>query len=136
MAELRMPKINIVMLSGRLTREPEFKAVGSKMTALAKLSIAVDNSFQKNGEWVNEAYYFDVECWGKAADKAQDLHKGDPVIIDGSLKYHSWNDENMQKKSAVSIVAYKFHHLSKSNDRIDGIPTADVPGKEITDVPF
>jgi single-strand DNA-binding protein len=59
MSELRFPKINMIVLSGRLTRDVDLRYIPSG-TAVAKLSLAFDRSYQKNGEWQQETSYLDV----------------------------------------------------------------------------
>jgi single-strand DNA-binding protein len=49
--------------------------------------------------------YFNVTMWKGMADwVANNLHKGDEVVIEGRLRWHEWED-NGQKRSAVDITA-------------------------------
>ncbi len=140
--ELKFPRINTIILSGRLTRDTELRYT-SNGKAVAKLSIAFDKSFQRGGEWVQESSYIDVTVWEKTAEKcAEELTKGSPVLIEGSLRTYTYQDKNNQNRKAVEITAYKVNFLEKSpkNNSIESHPAnnQDAPESIITadDVPF
>lgn len=125
MSELRFPKINTIVLSGRLTRDIDLRYIPNG-TAVAKLSIAFDRSYQKNGEWQQETSYIDVTVWSKRAEQcAETLHKGSPVVIEGYLRTHSYTDSNNQNRKATEIVASKVSFLEKSNFSANPKPADD-----------
>lgn len=92
---------NIVMISGRLTRDAELSYTNSGL-AMLKFSIAVGSSYKKNDEWVNNVDFFEGVMWGKKAEKFSGLIKGDFVIATGSLKQDRWEKDG-KKFSKVSI---------------------------------
>ena len=100
-----MLNINRVMLTGRLTREPETKYLPSGM-AVTNISIAVNRRFQdKSGEWRDETSFIDVEVWGKAAERlAETARKGQPVYVEGRLKQESWERDGV-KQSKIRVSA-------------------------------
>lgn len=100
-----MLNINRVMITGRLTREPETKYLPSGM-AVTNLSIAVNRRYQdKSGEWREETSFFDVETFGKTAERlAETARKGQPVYVEGRLKQDSWERDGV-KQSRVRISA-------------------------------
>jgi single-strand DNA-binding protein len=100
-----MLNINRVMLTGRLTREPETKYLPSGM-AVTNISIAVNRRFQdKSGEWRDETSFIDVEVWGKAAERlAETARKGQPVYVEGRLKQESWERDGV-KHSKIRVSA-------------------------------
>lgn len=125
MSELRFPKINTVILSGRLTRDVELRYIPNG-TPVAKLSIAFDRSFQKNGEWQQETSYIDVTVWSKRGEQcAEYLRKGSPVLVEGYLRTHSYVDSNNQNRKATEVVAYKVSFLEKSEMGSDQYNPAD-----------
>lgn len=146
MSDLRFPKINTIVLSGRLTRDVDLRYIPSG-TPVAKLSLAFDRSYQKNGEWQQETSYIDVVVWSKRGEQcAENLHKGSPVIVEGYLKTRSYTDSNNQNRKIAEVVASKISFLekseytaspeAKSNDFTSG--SQPEPTSEITDddVPF
>ena len=91
--------INKVFLCGNLTRDPEKRKAGE--TPVIGFGIAV-NEYRKNGEYT---HFFDVDVFGKrAVALADSLKKGMRVVIEGRLRYSTWETEG-QKRSKVSIVA-------------------------------
>jgi single-strand DNA-binding protein len=100
-----MLNINKVMLTGRLTRDPETKYLPSGM-AVTNLSIAVNRNYQdKSGEWKEEVSFIDIETWGKVAERAaESLKKGQPVYVEGRLKQDSWERDGV-KQSKIKVTA-------------------------------
>lgn len=114
MSELRFPKINSVIISGRLTRDVDLRYIPNG-TAVAKLSLAFDRSYQKNGEWQQETSYLDVIVWSKRGEQcAENLHKGSPVVVEGYIRTRSYVDSNNQNRKATEIVANKISFLEKT----------------------
>lgn len=101
-----MLSLNKVMVTGRLTRDPETKYLPSGM-AVTSIAIAVNRRFldSKTNEWKDETTYLDVETWGKMAERlAETLTKGKPVFVEGRLKTDSWERDG-QKHSKLKVVA-------------------------------
>lgn len=146
MTELRFPKLNTVILSGRLTRDVDLRYIPNG-TAVAKLSLAFDRSYQKDGEWQQETSYIDVIVWSKRGEQcAENLHKGSPVIVEGYLKTRSYTDSNNQNRKATEVVSSRISFLEKTDYSAgpESTPTSNLQdnetdtSSEITndDVPF
>ena len=136
--------LNRVMLIGRLTRDPEVRFLPSGMQ-VTSLSIAVSRKFKdKNGEWREETSFFDIESYGKLAERVgSQLSKGYQVIIEGELRQDRWESPSGEKRSKVKIVAERIALLGKPSDR-NAKPTSaeedlDIPVEDFEsdeDVPF
>ena len=85
-----MPDINQVAFSGRLVQDPDFQFTDSGSTRLDE-RIAVNRSYRdRNGEWQEETFFFNIVLWQKAAEAfAQCLHKGTPFFTTGRLQRYS-----------------------------------------------
>ncbi len=119
-----MLNINRVMLTGRLTRDPETKYLPSGQ-AVTNLSVAVSRSYQdKNNEWKEETSFIDIETWGKLAERmAETARKGQPVYIEGRLKQESWERDGVkQSKIRVSADMVKAFEVPRGgqSDRSGG----------------
>ncbi len=105
--------VNVVVVTGNLTRDPELRHLGSG-TAVCKLRIAV-NSRRKDGqsgEWVDKPNYFDVTVWGAQGENcANYLAKGRPVAIEGRLDWREWEDQGGNKRQSVEIIANTVQFL-------------------------
>ena len=104
--------VNVVVVTGNLTRDPELRHLGSG-TAVCKLRIAV-NSRRKDqsGNWVDKPNYFDVTVWGAQGENcANYLSKGRPVAIEGRLDWREWEDQGGNKRQTVEIIANTVQFL-------------------------
>jgi single-strand DNA-binding protein len=99
--------VNVVVLVGNLTRDPELRATGGG-TSVCRLGIAVNERSKdpSTGEWGERPNYFDIDVFGAQGENcAQYLSKGRQVAIEGRLRWRSWETQDGQKRSAVSVVA-------------------------------
>ena len=99
--------VNVVVLVGNLTRDPELKAMPSG-TSVCRLGLAVNERTKdpNSGEWGERPNYFDIDVFGAQGENcAQYLAKGRQVAIEGRLRWRSWETPEGQKRSAVSVVA-------------------------------
>jgi single-strand DNA-binding protein len=102
--------INSVVLVGRLTRDAELKYTNSGMP-ISKLGLAVNRKRKKDGQWTEEANFFDVLLWGKIAEALQPyLVKGKQIGIQGELSQNRWEQDG-QPRSRVEIVANNIQLL-------------------------
>jgi single-strand DNA-binding protein len=115
--------INIVAITGNLTRDPELRSTPSG-TSVCKLRVAV-NSRRKDGstgEWVDKPNYFDVTVWGAQGENcANYLSKGRPVAVEGRLDWREWEAQDGSKRQAVEIIANSVQFLgSRSDNQVGG----------------
>ncbi len=135
MPDLRMPDINSIHLCARLTRDPETRNLPSG-TAVCNLGVVYSRKFKKQGqtEYSEETTFIDVECWDKTAERAAELHKGDPVHIEGSLKMDAWEDDSGQKRTKLKIRAHRIQPMAWVGTKT-AAPAAAAPDNE-DDIPF
>ena len=108
--------INVVCVTGNLTRDPELRHLGSG-TAVCKLRIAVNTRRKDGNEWVDKPNYFDVTVWGAQGENcATYLSKGRPVAIQGRLEWREWQNDNGDKRQAVEIIADSVQFLGSRGD--------------------
>lgn len=109
-----MAGYNRIVIMGNLTRDPEYKQLTSG-TAVCKLGLATNRQFKnkQTGSMVQEVCYIDVDVWGAQAESCrQYLQKGRPVLVEGRIKFDSWEDQNGQTRSKHSIVADRVVFLA------------------------
>ncbi len=103
--------MNVVVLIGRLARDPELRFTGSGK-AVATFSIAVNRPFSKT----NEADFFNVVVWGKAAENcANYLAKGRLVGVEGRLQSRSYETQAGDKRYVTEVVAGRVEFLEWGN---------------------
>ncbi|MBN98783.1 MAG: single-stranded DNA-binding protein [Gemmatimonadetes bacterium] len=118
MSELKMPAINQVALSGRLVQDPEFRFVENGVARLSA-RLAVNRSYRdRDGEWREEASFFNMVAWHKLAEfAAERIHKGTPVFVAGRLRSHSWKDEDETPHTLVEIQVRSLQLLEKQTEK-------------------
>ncbi|HKH79228.1 MAG TPA: single-stranded DNA-binding protein [Solirubrobacteraceae bacterium] len=110
--------INRVVLVGRLTRDPELRALPSG-TSVCALRVACSSSRKDAaGEYRERPNYFDVSLYGAAAESvSRYISKGSRVGIDGRLEWREWESSDRQKRQAVNVVADTVQFLDSPGDR-------------------
>ena len=102
---------NKVVLVGNLTRDIELRYIQSG-TAVGSAGIAVNRKFSVNGEKRDETCFIDITFFGRQAEIAnQYLNKGSKVLIEGRLKFDTWQDQNGQNRSKHSVVVENMEML-------------------------
>ncbi|MCK4499141.1 single-stranded DNA-binding protein, partial [Candidatus Babeliales bacterium] len=102
-----MSGYNRVIMMGNLTRDPDYKQLSSGQS-VCRLSIASNRQFKsrQSDELVQEVCFIDVDVWGAQAENCNKyLEKGRSVLIEGRVKFDTWQDGEGQKRSKHSIVA-------------------------------
>lgn len=125
-----MKNINKVMVVGNLTRDASIRRTQGDL-AIMEVGIAVNDSKrnQSTGEYEDYANFFDCVMIGERAEKlAPMLTKGLKVVIEGKLRYNSWEKEG-QKRSKVEIIIGQVDFLSPKGQQqpTDSMYDEDIP---------
>jgi single-strand DNA-binding protein len=109
-----MATMNVVMLMGNLTRDPEIRSLPSG-TAVADLRLAISEEYKdRDGVEQKKVCYVDVTAWDKQAEFCrQFLHKGDPILVEGKLDYHEWQTDQGEKRNKLRVRAARVSGLAK-----------------------
>jgi single-strand DNA-binding protein len=110
--------INRVVIVGRLTRDPELRALPSGIN-VSSLRVACNSSRREtDGSYSDRPNFFDVSIYGASAESVNRyMRKGSRVALDGRLEWREWETDN-QKRQAVSIVADTVQFLEGPGDRL------------------
>lgn len=99
--------LNRVMLIGRLTSDPEMKALPSGQS-VAQLRLATNRYTSQDGERKEFTDYHDAVAWNMGQRKLADLagkylKKGSLVYLEGRLQTRSWEGKDGQKRYRTEI---------------------------------
>jgi single-strand DNA-binding protein len=133
--------VNIVVLVGRLTKDPELKYTPGNGIAVATFTLACDRPFT-NQQGEREADFIPIVTWRKQAEScSQYLVKGSLAAVTGRLQIRSYEDQEGKRKWISEIVADNVKFLDNKkkqqgdsgtvDDMLDSATEID-PG----DVPF
>jgi single-strand DNA-binding protein len=114
MADVKLAVINKVLLSGRLTRDPELRYTPSG-TAVTSFSVASSRNYKgQDGEWKQTVAYVNAVAWGKQAVLVNEyLKKGSAVFVEGRLNSRSWETEEGQKRSVLEVTTERVQFLDR-----------------------
>lgn len=95
--------LNLIVLQGRLTREPELKTTQSGMT-VCSFGLAVERDrASKSGE--RETDFFDCSAWQKTGEfVSKYFGKGSQILISGRLQSRKYTDKEGQNRTAYEIM--------------------------------
>ena len=104
-----MISMNNVQLLGKITIAPKVRSLKSG-AKVAELGLGIPESFKKqNGDWDSRMHYVDVVRWDRQADYAEEhLHKGDGLLVQGSLQFDQWETKEGGKRSKVKVRAQRI----------------------------
>lgn len=130
--------LNKVVLTGRLTRNPELKYLQTG-TPVATFTLAVNRPKRDGHE--NEADFLPVVVWGSQAENAQKyLRKGSEVVIAGKIQTRTYEKDGY-KRYITEIVAREVKYTS-NNKKVNnstnesGIEGFEPMDDEDDDIPF
>ncbi len=100
--------MNRVMLTGRLTRDPELRSLANGKS-VTQFSIAT-HDYRAGSE---RAEYHNVVTWDRLAEIcSQYLGKGQLVAVEGRIQTRQWEDDKKTRHWRTEIVASSVEMLS------------------------
>ena len=102
-----MPSFNKVILMGNITRDPELRFLPNN-TAVCDVGLAVNDRYQNKatGQWEDRPNFVDCTAFGRNAENiSKFFNKGNPIFIEGKLRFEQWEDRTSgQKRSKLKVV--------------------------------
>ena len=106
--------MNKVLLTGRLTRDPELRSLASG-SSVAQFVVAT-NEFRGNGK--ERAEYHNVVVWDRLAEICgQFLGKGQQVLVEGRLQTRQWDADRGARHWKTEVVGSSVEMLSGRRKR-------------------
>ncbi len=113
--KLRLPRINDIKISGRLTRDPEIKYTNDN-TLVVHICLAFDKlKKDEYGNYQAVSNFIDAVAFGKAAETLEKAHKGSPVIIEGNFFINTYTDKEGVSRKQPEININRIHILEKDD---------------------
>ena len=99
--------MNKILLTGRLTRDPEVRYGGENNSAIARYSLAVDRRFKREGE--SNVDFFDCVAFGKTAEVIEKyLKKGTKIMVEGEMHNNDYTNKDGVKIHAMQVICSSF----------------------------
>ncbi len=108
--------VNNVTLLGRITRDPEVKAVGNG-SAVCNFTLAVNRNF-KNQQGEYEADFINVVAFGNTAQRMQQyVAKGNLLAVTGRIQTRNYENNMGQRVYVTEVVANNVSFVESRNSR-------------------
>lgn len=102
--------LNRVVLIGRLTRDPELRRTANNL-AVASFTIAVDDSFRRQGEERN-TLFMNCSIFGNRAENvAKFTRKGSLVAVEGRLNQRKYTRKDGVQMTVVETICDSVEFL-------------------------
>ncbi len=110
-----MASVNKVILVGNCGRDPEIRYLPSGQ-AVANVSVATSSrrKDKNTGESIEDTQWHRVTFYDRLAEIAGEyVKKGQPIYVEGRLKYGKYTDKDGIEKNTVDIIATEMQLLGK-----------------------
>ena len=110
--------MNKVFMTANLTRQPELKITpsGAKVCNLGLASNERWNDAQ-SGEQRESVTFVECEAWNRTAESIFEyFKKGDPILIEGTLRFDAWTTDDGQNRNRLKIRINRWEFMRQRLD--------------------
>ena len=109
---------NLVVLSGRLTADPELKTT-SNGVSVCSFTIAVDRRHKQGEE--RQADFINIVAWRSTAEFiSKYFSKGSMIGIEGSIQTRRYQDKDGNNRTAFEVVANNAQFMDSKRQESNG----------------
>lgn len=112
---ITMASVNKVILVGNCGRDPEVRYMPSGQ-AVANVSVATSSrrKDKTSGETIEDTQWHRVTFYDRLAEIAGEyVKKGQPIYVEGRLKYGKYTDQSGVERNTVDIIATEMQLLGR-----------------------
>lgn len=125
--------MNKVILTGRLTKDPEVKSVSSGKT-VAKFTLACDRRFKNKQTGKKEADFIPCVFWGQQAEFiAEYAHKGSQCGVIGRMEPRSYDGNDGVKRYITEVIGDEFELIGGGGAASGGQQQSQKPAGKPTE---
>lgn len=116
---------NLVVLTGRLTADPELKTTNTGIS-VTSFSIAVNRRYRAGEE--TQTDFINIVAWRQTAEFiTKYFKKGNMIGIEGSIQTRKYTDKNGNNRTVFEVVASNAQFVESKKD---STPSAGTAGEE------
>lgn len=109
---------NLVVLTGRLTADPELKTTPNGVP-VTSFSIAVNRNYRAGEE--QQTDFINIVAWRQRAEFiTKYFTKGSMIGIEGSIQTRRYQDKNGNNRTAFEVVANNVQFVESKRDSASG----------------
>ena len=109
--------LNVVVLTGRLTADPELKST-SNGVSVCSFTIAVDRRYKQGEE--RQADFINIVAWRSSAEfVSKYFKKGQMIAVEGAIQTRRYQDKDGNNRTAFEVLAnnVQFADFGKKEDK-------------------
>ncbi len=127
---------NRMTICGRLTRDPELK-YSAEGEPFCRFRVA-QNPRDRGVKASSKPLFLECLIWKKNAEACgEHLHKGQTVLVHGTLQVREWTNAEGGKSGIIQLFAEQVEFGPKPRGTAEGMrPSDQDPGQGEEDVPF
>ena len=112
--------MNRVQLEGFTGADAELKYLPSGQP-VANLSVATSERYKDaKGNDQEKTEWHRIVVFGKAAERAGKVRKGQLITLEGKLQTRSWDGKDGKKQYITEVVAHKVHVIQLGEQQASG----------------
>ena len=116
---------NLVVLTGRLTADPELKTTQSGIP-VTTFSIAVNRNYRAGED--QQTDFINIVAWRQRAEFiTKYFKKGNLIGIEGSIQTRRYQDKNGNNRTAFEVVVNNAQFVESKRDGAANAPVANEP---------
>ena len=109
---------NLVVLTGRLTADPELKTTANGIS-VTSFSIAVSRRYRSGEE--PQTDFINIVAWRQNAEFiTKYFKKGSMIGIEGSIQTRKYTDKNGSNRTAFEVVVNSAQFVETKRDNVGG----------------
>ncbi len=108
--------LNIIVLQGRLVRDPEMRSTQSGV-AVASFTLAVDRDFGGKDGGEKQTDFIDCTAWRHTAEfVSKYFSKGRMAVVSGRLQIDNYTDNDGNKRRSAKVIADNIYFGDSKKD--------------------
>ena len=113
---------NTVILTGRLTADPELKTTANGVS-VTSFTIAVQRKYKQGEE--SQADFINIVAWRQTAEFiTKYFHKGSMIGIEGSIQARKYQDKDGNNRVAFEVIANNVQFVESKKASADASPAS------------
>ena len=117
--------LNRIILSGRLTRDPELRRTQSGIP-VASFSLAVNRDFKDKATGETPVDFIDIVAWRHTGEFAANYFaKGSMAVVEGRLQIRDWTDREGGRRRTAEVVASNIYFGDSAKKKSAPAPAAN-----------
>lgn len=105
--------LNKIIIQGRLVADPDYRQTQSGVS-VCRIRVACERSVANKQTGERESDFIGCTCWRASADFVSKwFHKGDMILVEGSLHNNDYTDQSGVKHYAMDVTVDSVNFCGK-----------------------